>query len=452
MAEKKINRGSRERGFVAMAYAVMIVGMLGFAGLAVDVGFMQYEKRRVQAAADAAAMGALRELELGHTDLSTAGQSDAALNGFTDGSNDATVTINNPPISGGYANNSAAIEAIVTKKVPSFFMMIFGQNGNTITGRAVARTSPAEGSIGGCIFAMNPTVSGALTVDGTASITTACGAVVNSTSSSAFTMVGNSSISLINQGGNTTVVGVVGPGGTGTKLGSGGWSLSGGAQILNGGKAVSPINILAFSAPLASACAPSATYPGLNLIRNRSTTVSPSSTVTLNPGIYCGGIDIKGTATLSQGVYVLAGGGLTIDSQAVVNNTGNGVTFYNTTGSFSPSCGNTGAGSFTFNGGASIKLTAYNTGSTSGILFYDDRTVMGLSHIINGNSTSTFDGALYFLHGNLKFAGTNASGKFLYIVADTIEFTGTSNLSNDKSYLTNVYTLAPSSTGGGLVE
>src|SRR5579871_4018155 len=78
-----IKRNTRERGFIAVAYAAMLVVIVGLAGLAVDVGYMQYQKRRIQGAADAAAMGALRELELGNTDLTTAGQNDASLNGFT---------------------------------------------------------------------------------------------------------------------------------------------------------------------------------------------------------------------------------------------------------------------------------------------------------------------------------------------------------------------------------
>src|SRR5258708_15466222 len=102
-----------ERGFTTVTYALVIIGLIGFTGLAVDVGYMQWEKGRIQGAADAAAMGALRELELSQTDLVAAGQNDASMNGFTNGQNDTTVTINNPPLSGSYAGDTTAIEAIV---------------------------------------------------------------------------------------------------------------------------------------------------------------------------------------------------------------------------------------------------------------------------------------------------------------------------------------------------
>jgi uncharacterized membrane protein len=150
-----------------VAYAAMIVGVIGFAGLAVDVGFLQFEKRRIQSAADAAAMGALREMERGNTDLVAAGQNDSSLNGFADGVNNTTVTIHNPPNSGSYNGVTTAVQAIVQRTVPTFFMQVFGQRGVVISAQAVAQTSTAQGSIGGCIFVLDPAASGALNIHGT---------------------------------------------------------------------------------------------------------------------------------------------------------------------------------------------------------------------------------------------------------------------------------------------
>lgn len=430
-----------QRGIVTILYALMILGIVGFAGVSVDVGYMEYKKRCLQAAADAAAMGALRELELGQTDLVAAGLNDASLNGFTNGTNNTTVSINNPPSSGSLTSNFSAVEAVVTTRAPSFFSMVFGNNGTVLMARAVARTSTSAGSVGGCIFAMDPTASGAFTINGTVVLTTACGAIVNSNSASAFTMVGNSSVNLV----SGAQVGVVGPGGAGQ-----GWSMSGQAQLINSttNQPQPPVNIRSFADPLANVPVPTAA--GMTVQGSDGITISPSATTTLNPGIFCGGINVKGTANFNPGTYVLAGGGLRINAQAVVN--GQNVLFYNTTGSFSPSCGSRDAGPFFFNGGASINLSAQGSQSPVGVLFFDDRTVTGLSHIINGNSNSTFDGAMYHLKASLKFAGTNQTPGFLYIVANTIELTGTSNLGNDHSNLTSVSVMAPTSTGGGLVE
>src|SRR5579862_2005997 len=99
----KQHGNQRESGFTILAYALMIFVVLGFTGLSVDVGYLQWQRRLMQSAADAAAMGALREMELGRTnsqpqyDLTTAAQTDASMNGFTNGQGNTTVTFNNPP-------------------------------------------------------------------------------------------------------------------------------------------------------------------------------------------------------------------------------------------------------------------------------------------------------------------------------------------------------------------
>ena len=439
----------RQRGSLMVLYAAMIMGMVGFAGLAVDVGYMQYTKRRLQQAADAAAMGALREMELGNSDLTAAGRNDASLNGFTNGQNNVTVTVNNPPASGSFSGQNTAVQVIVSKNIPTFFMMAFGQNSVALSAQAVAQTSTSYGSVGGCIFVMDATANGAFTMVGTSNLSTACGAMVNSDSSSAFTMVGTSGVSLA----SGAQIGVVGPGTAGT-----GWSLSGNASITNAstGASESPVNIQSFNDPLANVATP--TPSGLTVqVNSGGFSDSPHSNTTLSPGIYCGGLDFKGTVNFSGGTYVIAGGGIKINAQATV--TGSNSMIYNTSsGSQSWGCrspSTSDAGSLSFNGGATINLqgaTVSDGTSSVGVLFFDDRNITGLSHTINGNSTSTFDGALYFLKGNLTFTGTNKTPGFLYIVADTLTLKGNSNLGNDHSDLSNVSTLAPTATGGGLVQ
>ena len=55
-------------------------------------------------------------------------------------------------------------------------------------------------------------------------------------------------------------------------------------------------------------------------------------TLTVNPGIYCNGMNLGNGAhvTFTPGVYILKGGGLNINGG--VTATGTGVTFYNTAG------------------------------------------------------------------------------------------------------------------------
>src|SRR5579871_152962 len=118
--KKPLLRRQKQGGLTIVAFTLMLVVMLGFTGLAVDVGYLELQKREIQTAADAAAMGALREMEKGNTDLTAAGQNDASLNGFTNGTNNTTVTVANPPSSGTYASVSTAVQATVQRVVPTF--------------------------------------------------------------------------------------------------------------------------------------------------------------------------------------------------------------------------------------------------------------------------------------------------------------------------------------------
>ena len=436
----------------------MLIGIIGFTGLAVDVGYLQYEKRRIQAAADAAAMGALREKERGNTDTVAAGQNDAALNGFTDGVNNTTVTVG-VPTSGTYANNATAIQATVTRIIPTFFMQVFGQRSVTIAASAVAKTTAVQGSIGGCIFVLDPSASGAFTVHGTMNLETSCSIVVNSNSSSAFSAVGNAQVLLD----SNAKIGVVGPGAAGQ-----GWSMTG-SQVLNNNTnpatAESPVNIKQFNDPLAGV--PLLTPGGTPLVASGGMTVDKKSPLTLSPGVYCGGLSIKdtngGTLTMKTGTYVLAGGGLEIDAQANVVTETNGVLFYNTSSAGWNCSGSSAAGNITINGGSTLQLTALNSTDKTypgdlnpvGILFQDDRNTTagaGLYHKINGNAGNTFDGALYFPNAALNFIGTSSSAGYLVIVTNTLDIGGTSGLKTNFTTLMNVNTLAPASTGAGLVQ
>jgi len=94
---RRSNNRLKERGAVSLVAAVSMVGLLGFTGMAVDAGYLQWTQVRIQDATDAAAQAALIELENGNSDWVAAGRNAAAMNGFTNGSGGVTVTINNPP-------------------------------------------------------------------------------------------------------------------------------------------------------------------------------------------------------------------------------------------------------------------------------------------------------------------------------------------------------------------
>src|SRR4029077_4420095 len=85
----------------ALVFGVLVLGivLMGFTGLGIDIGYLRYEKRLQQSAADNAALAGAAEIAYA-VDVTTAGKHGSSLNGFTDGVDNVTVTINHPPHSG----------------------------------------------------------------------------------------------------------------------------------------------------------------------------------------------------------------------------------------------------------------------------------------------------------------------------------------------------------------
>ncbi len=136
-------RYRKESGQVLPLIGICLAVIIGFAGMSVDVGYLEYHQRAQQSAADAAAVGGAQQLLYSNCTNSsaatTAADNDAASNGFTNGVNNVTVTVNDPPSSGPYAGNACAVSAQVTaKKVPTFFTRLFGQAGMDESTQAVA--------------------------------------------------------------------------------------------------------------------------------------------------------------------------------------------------------------------------------------------------------------------------------------------------------------------------
>src|SRR5690348_9486558 len=88
--------------------AIVFMALMFVVGLAVDAGQLFASKRAQQEAADAASFaGAVVIYQNGTTAQAIAAAvADATKNGYTDGVNSTTVTVNAPPTSGAYAGES----------------------------------------------------------------------------------------------------------------------------------------------------------------------------------------------------------------------------------------------------------------------------------------------------------------------------------------------------------
>src|SRR5687768_9263580 len=105
-----------QRGQAVLLVAITMMGMLMAVGLAVDAGQLYASRRTMQEAADAGAYaGAVVLYQNGtQAEARVAATGDTSLNGFTDGVDGFTVTVNAPPLSGAFSGNNLYVEVIVS--------------------------------------------------------------------------------------------------------------------------------------------------------------------------------------------------------------------------------------------------------------------------------------------------------------------------------------------------
>jgi Putative Flp pilus-assembly TadE/G-like len=392
-------RRAPERGFVLITTVLAMVALLACLGLAIDVGYVQLVKTRMQTAADAAAIGGAQEVKANDAaGAPAAARADAALNGFTDGRRGVAVVVNHPPASGYSLGDPMAVEVVISQTVPSLFLQLAGTASTTVRARAVARLASGTS----CLYTLDPTAPSSFSASGLAAVQINCGVIVNSTSSQAMNVSGHATVT-------ASFVSVVGN-----------YSTSGGGVI-------SPqpsTGEMTESDPLAYLPAPPT-------VGCDQTGLSLTTTRTLDPGVYCNGIQISSgaTVTLNPGTYVLKGGGLSVSGSARLS--GAGVTFYNTAG------GGYSYGAISISGGASINLAAPTTGTYAGVLFYQDRSIAsGTASTISGGSAAAFEGTLYFPTTTLNYSGGSSSNAaYTSIVSKNVVFSGNTVLNNDYSSL-----------------
>jgi hypothetical protein len=154
--------------------------------------------------------------------------------------------------------------------------------------------------------------------------------------------------------------------------------------------------------------------------------ISDASDHTLSPGVYCGGLSISGsgTITFNPGTYILNGGsaGHSFSYSGSGNLSGSGVTFFIT-----------GKSAYTAQpisiSGSGLTFSAPSSGPYQGLLFYQDPSVTYAgtnSYSGSGNVTGSF----YFPKTNLSYSGSG-SALAQGLVAQTITFTGSASIAKD---------------------
>lgn len=400
------------RGMVLVQLALALSLLMTVLAVTVDLGFLLVERRHAQATADAAALAAASDLyenwyhdsPSGTDSLGTANSSAlgvASANGYTNDGTTNKVTVRISPAdylggpNAGKALPAGYAEVTVTWYQKRGFSRVLGTGTLPVSARAVARgaaqNSPAA------MLLLSPTADPALSITGNAGITVNGAIDVNSTASNSMAITGN--ITLAAAGYNLAA-------------GSPGYSKTGnitmtGTVLNNQAPTSNPLSYL-----------PTPTTSGLTTQSTSTKELVGNGTVTLQPGVYIGGISITGNyaVTLNPGTYYLEGGGLSATGNVTL--TGSGVMIYN-----APS---TSTDSISLTGNTVVNLSPMTTGPYAGLTIFQNPTSTVPVSIV-GNSGSNITGTIYAADAPVSITGNTNTQVGSQYISSTLDITGNSS-------------------------
>ncbi len=418
-----------QRGSIAILGGILFVVLIGTAALAVDLGNWYVARADLQRTADAASIGGAFVLAggAGGEVAANAAADTAELNGAAGGAsrgwNAASQTLSDNMITAQLVPSprhpaNQAVEVTVSNHLPLLLAQVFmSGDGPTISASSWSEIIGGGTPSPACVLALAQAGQGVvngLTIGGNATLnlngcTLRSNAGIDAFGSAAVTALG--AYAAGNISGNITT------------------TPQAGQLFSNAGVIADP-------------------YGGNQLVQQAfaklgsggtPVSISPHQSVTLSPGTYSS-LDIKGTATLQPGTYVV-NGPVTFDSQATIG--GSGVTIVT-------------SGTVTVNGGATVNLSAPSgngddeedgSAGLPGILLASPNAA---SATINGGSSQTLQGAIYFPNTNITFTGNSINGASgcTQVIGYTVTFRGSANLG---SSCANAGTTAINSVGSGVV-
>jgi hypothetical protein len=215
----------------------------------------------------------------------------------------------------------------------------------------------------------------------------------------------------------------------------GGARLSARNIFLSGGYALAAGAVLTASRYLTTHTSPVAdpyarlevpAYPGCTRTRYR---LGEQKTETISPGIYCGGIEVAGGATLNldPGTYILDRGNFVVSDNSIVS--GQDVTLILTSRTRSS------YGAIDIRPGSTIEVTAPALGAAAGIpgiAIWVDGHAPATSDTLDGGRTQNINGAIYLPGRQVKYSGGSPSAtRCSQLIAQTVTFTGNSYFRHD---------------------
>jgi hypothetical protein len=364
-------------------FALLAILLVGGAGIGFDYMRWGQQRAALQEAADSGAIAGAVELGLGGLNLAARVTDKAERVSRMNQSADLSVAA--PLVSIDQADHTVTVSMSMPAKKTLSAILI--RQDTTISATSTAEVIDKTVA---CIFALNATASPGLDGNGSAIVQgTNCAIQVNSDAPDALTNSGTISASHICVAGGYTGSGYSPAPETGC------------AQV--GDPFVSTI------VPAPGACT--------------STDLSINSSTTLGPGVYCGGIQIAGGATVSlaPGEYHIVDGALKMTSGASI--AGADVVFVLS-----------GTATLSIAGSGEVLTTPPISGPLTGFSIVQDRNApLGLLSKITGEGRFEFPGIVYLPRSKLDVAGRAAGNVYIptyaAIVADTIKVSGQGELS-----------------------
>lgn len=377
-----VNFSTDRRGAVAILFGLMLIPVVMFVGAAIDYTQSIRVRSHIQNASDAAALAG--------ASLNTYVEGErvaAAESAFAANIKDLPAGLSVTPV---VAIDDDRVTVSAAVSVSTYFLSIAEIDSIDVAVQAVAlsRQGPPI-----CLLALNPTTPQALEASGSLDVVAEdCTFYVNSSSSRA-----------VSVGGRATI--------------------TSGLNCFYGGVARNPQAI----SPPPKSCPPRpdpfADYPRPVVGACDVTDLDLNGgTHTLSPGVYCGGIELSGSAsvTFRPGIYIVKDGPLYVRGGASAE--GMGVAFYLT--------GN-GAG-LDFSGTGDYHLVAPTSGPMAGFVFFLDPTAAaGATSSLSGSSETFYEGVIYLPTQKLEISGSSTSftpSPLTMYVVDTVLFSGSADL------------------------
>ena len=380
---------NNERGQALILIAFAAVALFAFAALAIDGSIIYSDRLHAQNAADTAALAAALA-KTRQQAYAPVAFSRAASNGYNNNAttNVVEVYLCTDPLATctalpAGADPSEYIQVKITSHVKTFFARVIGRNEVTNRVNAVARASPSkfeEMYAGNAVVSLAPDECKAVVYQGNADSTITGGGILVMSKCDDSAFFNNSAAAQL------TAPSLCSLGGIDYRPGA--------------------INIP--SILQGSACNPpsSIVEPNPECTDNASKNGN-----TLSPGRWTGQFPPNGVDTLKPGIYCVDGdfrlnGGDSLTGDGVIIRLDDGVV--------------------SWNGGATVHLSAPTEGSYPGLLMYLPSSSNCSTVTLNGNSFSTIVGSILAPCSDVTVNGTGDSGIEGQIIGYTVDISGTS--------------------------